>query len=243
MLPSPPAAVRVDVQRGVVSLMQQRGRGAERKGVRTTARENNITLTKAVTVRARMAETAEDLEAARHLVRRRYAWRGYIKSGPDDVPAALVPSAHELTFIAQLGDTTVGTITLGLDGPGGLLAESNHGEVIEQKRAEGRRVCELTKLAIAERADSRSVLASLFSLAYAAGSVHRVTDVFIEVSPRHMAFYTRVLGFVLASSEKICERVGVPSVLLWLEIEQLEQRLTELTRSFAGLRFRAAEAA
>ena len=65
------------------------------------------------------------------------------------------------------------------------------------------------------------MLASLFNLAYArrARRLHGVTDVFIEVNPRHVAFYSRVLGFVVAAGESFCERVRAPSVLLHVEME------------------------
>jgi hypothetical protein len=90
-------------------------------------------------------------------------------------------------------------------------------------------VCELTRLALAESIDSKVVLAALFSLAHAAGRMlDDVTHVFIEVNPRHVAFYSRVLGFVVAAGEKFCERVRARSVLLHLEIESFEERLMAL---------------
>ena len=55
--------------------------------------------------------------------------------------------------------------------------------------------------------------------------MHNISDVFIEVNPRHVSFYTRVLGFVVAAGEKVCERVCAPSVLLRLELDALEDRL------------------
>ena len=229
---SPLTAVRLDIRRGVVSLLNSRGAGARTgTGLAETAREAYMTLTKAVAVRASTAESPEAIEAARHFVRRRYAWRGY--DSPEQQDAALdTPAGHparEITFVAIDDDATVGTVTLGLDGPSGLLAEGTHRDAVHKQRAAGRNVCELTRLAVAERADSKSVLAALFSLAYAAGSVHGVTDLFIEVNPRHVGFYTRVLGFVVAAGEKLCERVRAPSVLLWLEIDQLKIRLTKQT--------------
>jgi len=79
--------------------------------------------------------------------------------------------------------------------------------------------------------DSKVVLASLFNLAYVAGkSVDDVTDVFIEVNPRHVLFYTRMLGFTALCGERICERAGAPSVLLHVEIEALAARLADLSR-------------
>lgn len=182
-------------------------------------------------LRVAVARSAADYEAAHHLVRKRYAWRGYdVETMADPRLARAHPRfEQEITFVAARHDATVGTVTLGLDGPYGLRAEETHGDVIRTKRASGCRVCELTRLAVDESVDSRSVLASLFGLAYAAGrTLHDVTDVFIEVNPRHVAYYSRILGFVVAAGERLCERVRAPSVLLHLEIDALAARLKTL---------------
>ena len=182
-------------------------------------------------IRVAVAKTREEIEAAHHLVRNRYAWRGYaIEAADDTEPAHRCPRLHqEITFVAANCDATIGTVTLGLDGPFGLRAEATHGAVIQTVRGSGGRVCELTRLAVAESVDSKSVLASLFGLAYAAGrTIHDVTDVFIEVNPRHVAYYSRILGFVVAAGERLCERVRAPSVLLHLEVEALAERLKSL---------------
>ena len=167
-----------------------------------------------------IATTAKQLSAARELVRMRYAWRGY-EAGDSDRP-----SDCDITFVVTSTAATLGTLTLRLDGPQGLSAEAAYGDVIESFRSAGHRVCELTRLALAESVDSRTVLSSLFSLAHAVGrALHDVTHVFIEVNPRHVAFYSRVLGFVVEASGKLCERVRAPSTLLQIEIEKLEKRL------------------
>lgn len=176
-----------------------------------------------------VARSPEQMRAARMLVCKRYAWRGYCLDGADDSLRPRQCAEHEITVIASTDCTTIGTITLGLDGPRGLRADETHGDSVASARLGGRRVCELTRLAVDERADSRAVLASLFTLVYEVGrTIHGVTDVFVEVNPRHVAFYTRVLGFVVAAGERFCERVRAPSVLLHLEVDQLEQRLRVL---------------
>ena len=184
-------------------------------------------------IRVAVARSPEEFEAAHDLVCRRYAWRGYeVEMAGSDTARMHPRFAQEITFVAANNEATVGTITLGLDGPFGLRAEETHGDVIHVARAAGRRVCELTRLAVEESAHSKSVLASLFNLVYAAGrTVHGVTDVFIEVNPRHVAFYSRVMGFVVAAGEKLCERVRAPSVLLHLELEALAERLEALAES------------
>lgn len=230
--PPPRARCGVDVERGVVWLMKQRGAPArDRTAHLHHAGDAHNSPDRSAQLRAQRAETAEELEAARHLVHRRYAWRGY-ENGDQEPPRATPQGAmHEITFVATKGAQTIGTITLGLDGPAGLLAENTHAAAIRDIRASGCQVCELTRLALAERVDSRTVLAALFSLAYAVGTARGVTDVVIEVNPRHVSFYTRVLGFAVAAGAKLCERVRAPSVLLRLRVEDLEQRLRLLAPS------------
>jgi hypothetical protein len=173
-----------------------------------------------VALHVSIARSAEQLRAADELVRRRYAWRGY------DIQDAEKPWSHEITFVVASESVTLGTLTLRLDGPHGLRAEDEYGDVIRQFRAAGHRVCELTRLALAQSVDSRAVLSSLFSVAHAVGrTMHDVSHVFIEVNPRHVSFYSRVLGFVVEAGGKLCERVHAPSTLLQVEIEALEERL------------------
>ena len=248
-MPALPAAKSSGIQRGVVTLMTQRGRAAPKRPPRSELSRKSPAKSAEppappTTLCTRVAESPEEIEAAHQLVHRRYAWRGYdVPPTAPGKPAADAQdsdaAAREITFVATNDADTVGTITLGLDGGDGLLAERTHGDVVAQRRAAGASVCELTRLAVAERADSRSVLAALFNVAYVAGSVHGVTDVFIEVNPRHVCFYTRVLGFAVAAAEKFCERVHAPSVLLSLAIEELERRLLDLDIAFAPMSFSA----
>lgn len=183
-------------------------------------------------LRVAVAESPEEIEAAHCLVVQRYGSRGYLIESPainPDAASRESTSVHEITFVAANRDATIGTCTLGLDGPRGLRADGTHSHVIQKARAKGRRVCEVTRLAVADKVDSRPVLASLFNLAYlAAKTVHGVTDVFIEVNPRHVAFYSRMLGFVVAAGETFCERVRAPSVLLHIEMDALGERLMAL---------------
>jgi hypothetical protein len=185
-------------------------------------------------VRVAAAESHEEIEAANRLVRQRYASRGYefdVASASPRAACADPRLEHEITFVAANRDATIGTITLGLDGPFGLRAEGTHRDVVQEARAAGRRVCELTRLAVAESVNSTPVLAALFNLAYVAGdTLHGVTDVFIEVNPRHVSFYLRVLGFVVVAGETFCERVRAPSVLLHVEKDALAGRLGALSR-------------
>lgn len=237
-----PAHARFErIDEGVVTLIARRGRAPDTRHDDDAAPEAGDTLECASRLHAHEAGSHDEIEAAHALVRRRYAWRGYdVPALPDaSTPKTPGPAPREVTFVATQDDDTVGTITLGLDGRGGLLAERTHGDAIAERRAAGASVCELTRLAVAESVNSKSVLAALFNVAYTVGTAHGVTDVFIEVNPRHVGFYTRVLGFAVAAAEKFCERVQAPSVLLSLAIEELERRLFELDRALAPFGFAA----
>jgi len=171
---------------------------------------------------ASIARSPEEVRAAAALVEARYAERGYRVVADDD------QQETGITLIATEGDAVLGTLTLRFDGPHGLGADESYGEAVDAVRRSGRDVCELTRLAVEPSADSRSVLSALFGLAYVIGRhLHGVTDVFVEVNPRHAAFYRRMFGFATAAGRKICPRVMAPAVLLRLELERLEEMLAD----------------
>jgi hypothetical protein len=171
---------------------------------------------------AAIARSPDEQHAAAALVESRYAARGYrLKSDDDGLRAGI-------TLIAAEREAIVGTLTLRLDGPEGLAADKSYGDAIDAVRRARGGVCELTRLALARGADSRSVLSALFGSAYVmARRLHRATDAFVEVNPRHVAFYRALFGFVVAAGQRVCPRVMAPGVLLRLEIERLEARFAE----------------
>jgi hypothetical protein len=187
-------------------------------------------------LRCHAAKKPAELLGAQELVRRRYAWRGYHvletqgATFPDKTRAP-----HYLTFVAKSVNTLVGTVTLGMDSIHGLLVDEANKREADRLRAHGKRLCELVRLAVEDGVNSKAVLASLFQCVYTMGRrVHNLTDVLIEVNPRHVPFYRKVFGFVCASEEKMCQRVGAVSVLLSLDISSLEERLM-LPARVAGL--------
>lgn len=188
-------------------------------------------------VTASVAWDQDQLNEALSLVRQRYEWRGYCTT---DLASDTDRAAFATTIIAETKGATVGTLTLGFDGPDGLLVEGSYPNEVGKLRSEGRRVCELTKLALAEQIDTKSVLGALFGLAYAVGrAFNDVTDVFIEVNPRHVAFYQRLFGFVVEAGERICDRVKAPSVLLRLDVTTLEEKLPSLVGAGAAIKLAA----
>jgi hypothetical protein len=154
------------------------------------------------------------------LVDRRYAWRGY-KLG-DAKPTAICP---ELTLQAYQGRRVFGTLTLRVDAECGLAADALFHEELEAYRRNGRRVGELTRLAIEPELGSKELLGALFHMAYVyLGPTSAVDDVFIEVHPRHVPFYRRMLGFKPAGPCRHSQRVDAPAVLLHVEVCHVGQQ-------------------
>ncbi len=178
-------------------------------------------------VRTRVAVLPEQFQAAERLVRRRYQWRGYrVPSAENAEHSAARAVGQAMTLLAEDGRTLLGTLTVRPDSPEGLWAEQTYNSEVESLRRDGRRVGELVKLAVEEGADWKTALDALVQSAYLVTRVlHGLTDVLIEINPRHIRFYQRIFGFVVAAAERLCTRVGAPSVLMRLDLEQFGRRL------------------
>ena len=147
------------------------------------------------------------------LIERRYAWRGY------SVMPLPERSEGKITLSALVAGSTVATITADVDVCEGLYVAGLYPDAVGQLRSEGRKLCEFTKLAVDEATRSPAILGAIFHVAcmYAI-EVHRCTDVLIEVNPRHVRFYERMLGFTQAAEERLDLEVNAPAVLLRLDL-------------------------
>ena len=166
-----------------------------------------------------LARTQADLRAVALLLESLYAARGYLV---DRLDANL---ESDLILLATAGEEPLGTLTLRWDGPRGLRADETYGEQLNAARAQGRHVCELGRFAVARTAHSSAVIEALFDEVHQIVRDRRgIDDVFIEVNPRHAAFYRHKFGFCVAAEERQCARVLAPSVLLRLEVAAFEAR-------------------
>ncbi len=170
----------------------------------------------------RLARSTRCLLESGMLIERMYAWRGYESVSPE----IMMPSAKQMTVQACRGKQVFGTITLRADSATGLQADQLYAEEIDAIRQEGRIPCELTGLAVDPRQGSIGMLACLFHAAYIVGrSLHEATDFLIEVNPRHAKYYHRLIGYVQAGPQRICERVGAPAILMRITFEYLEEQI------------------
>jgi len=134
-----------------------------------------------------------------------------------------------MTFVASVGNETVGTITLGVDSPSGLAADAIFRDEINTfRRVPGAKVCELTKLAFDSASPAKPLLAALFHIVFIYGQRHYdCTDLFIEVNPRHVRFYETMLGFKRIGNVKTNESVSAPAQLMWLKVSDIRAQIDE----------------
>ena len=172
--------------------------------------------------KVRLAHNEDRLKSASMLVEKMYSWRGY----DTDV---LKKDPNKITLVAHQGNKIAGTVTLGFDSPIGIVVDELYKAEVDKLRAQGRNLAELTKLAVDEGVGSKFVLAALFHIAFIyAFHIHKYSDFVIEINPRHVLFYKRMLGFEQIGNERICPRVGAPAVLLHLDLDYVDRQTAKL---------------
>ncbi|CDG83262.1 N-acyl amino acid synthase FeeM domain-containing protein [Janthinobacterium agaricidamnosum] len=174
----------------------------------------------------RMANSRGRREAASLLIKKMYGWRGY------SVNPSASHALNKITLFAETDGTTVGTMTLCLDDmESGLPADENFRDKLDELREKGRRLCEPSRLAI-DKGVTKRVFAALIHISYIyAHNIHGFTDYVIEVNPRHVVFYKRMLGFKDFGGERPCTRVGAPAVLLHLDLAYMGEQI----RKYGGM--------
>ncbi len=166
----------------------------------------------------RLARTHFQQGAVSRLVRRMYAWRGYSMQ-PSVYPQN---DPNRATLAVWKEEDVVATLTIGLDSSDGLLADGLYAQELAGLRNPGRRVCEVTQLAVHPEFSCGRMLNALFRTALIYGKEHlRASDAVIEVNPRHVRFYERRFGFRQVGKLRQCERVNAPAVLLHQTLDSL----------------------
>lgn len=163
------------------------------------------------------------------LAHRVYKGCGY---APNDEGMLVSPSDASPQTLTLLVQTDSGrdaaTITLVFDSSQRLPCDEIYGTELDALRAQGRRLVEVTRLAIDEEHQrSKALLVRLFNFSYVfAKRVRGFDDFVIEVNPRHVNYYRRLLAFEPAGPERACPRVqGAPAVLLRLDLSIPEREV------------------
>lgn len=163
------------------------------------------------------------------LIKRMYASRGY----QTENASVFSTSSNQYTFEARQSQQLIGTLTLTIDTRNKLLADTLYQPELDQFRRQGRRLCEVSKLAFNPETSSKEIFASMFHMAYIfACRIHNADDSFIEINPRHATFYKRMLGFHQIGELRTCPRVNAPAVLLHLDLRYMEEQITAQAGQF-----------
>lgn len=156
------------------------------------------------------------------LIERMYEWRGGLAPVDTDLHAT---RPDRITLVVHPTNTNFGTVTLGLDGRDGILADALYPEELDRLRSRGARLCELTRLAMDTRHNTKEVLGALLHLVHIHGRlIHGVTDVVIlrripatPALPAHdrLQLHRRRTHLPV---------VNAPAVLLHLELAHMDEQ-------------------
>lgn len=175
--------------------------------------------TRFLTIRA--ADCEGHRSSAHILVNRMYSNRGYTT-----MPSPESANPDRLTLIANDHDKTVGTITVGFDGPDGLLVDQSFDDHVGLLRDDNLVLCEFIKFAIDDVPRSKKIMASLMHAAFICAREIRGCDkVLIEVNPRHVRYYESMLGFETLEYGRHNHRVNAPAVLMALDLALADEQI------------------
>ena len=158
------------------------------------------------------------------LLNTRYAWRGYkaVRLPTDE-------AVGKFTLAAVEEGMTIGSITVSFDSAaGGLSVDKAFAAEVADLRQRGKRICEFVRLAVDPTVGTKRVLAALFHVAYiVAHRIRGYDTLLIEVNPRHVRYYERMLGFRRLSEERMNNSVDAPAVLLGVDFSYVMKQIGE----------------
>ncbi|MEO8299601.1 MAG: long-chain N-acyl amino acid synthase [Burkholderiales bacterium] len=169
----------------------------------------------------RSADSHGQRSSANILIDRMYGRRGYLSS-----PLPAQQKHSRFTLVATDHDNTIGTLTIGFDSDDGLHVDDLFGQKTDELRRAGHRLCEFTKLAVDNDVESKRVLASLFHVAHLIAHRLMACDtLLIEVNPRHVGYYRRMLDMDALGPARHNSRVNAPAVLLCLPFARSQAQI------------------
>jgi ribosomal protein S18 acetylase RimI-like enzyme len=139
----------------------------------------------------------EDYWQAYSLVHDCYVQRGYIEPCQGGARIRSFEAIPEMaTFVAKVDDRVVAVTSVLMDSPElGLPSDKAFGPEIDKLRRDGRRVCEITNLAVHPDHRCRNVFSELTRCCLAHAMAIGYDDMFIAVSPEHARFFKEVFLF------------------------------------------------
>ncbi len=155
-------------------------------------------------IRFAVAEAYQQVDAAWSLVYATYLHEGLIP--PNSAALHTVPHAlqdRSVVITGKVGPTTAYTMSAYMDGEQGLPLDSVYAKQLDAMRRNGRTLGEIGLFAQHRNCNSRPVSAVFELIRHVTHFIRHcgATDGIIGVHPRHVGFYTRLLGFEVAGPE------------------------------------------
>lgn len=177
-----------------------------------------------------IAQTRNELKQAFSLVYKEYFRAGYIKKA---TPSKMVVSIYSLlpktiVWIVKFNHTVVSTLTQVFDSSLGLPLDEVYEKELDELRLEGRRMVELSALAISSKYRWQNAYMPLFRNMLHHVLSCEVTDLCIAINPKHKTFYKDILLFEDLGEKKYYPKVNAPSVALRLDLTTAEKRFEQV---------------
>jgi len=177
-----------------------------------------------------IAQTHDELEQAFSLVYKEYLRAGYVKKS---TPSKMLLNIYNLlpetvVWIVKSHHTVVSTLTQVFDSPLRLPIDEVYEKELDELRLEGRRIVEISALAIHKEYRWQNAYMPLFRSMFKHALSCEATDLCIAVNPKHRAFYKNILLFEDLGGEKQYPKVSAPSVALRLDLTTAEKRLEQI---------------
>lgn len=179
----------------------------------------------------KIAKTLDEWRQAYALVYNEYLEQGYIKKPH---PAQLsyniynfLPSTCVYIFKSYL--TVISTLTQIFDSPEfGLPMDALYRKELDNLRAQGRTVTELSALATPREVRWCNLMIYLAKTMFEYSGLSKVNDICIMVNPKHVRFYKAIFLFDDFGEEKYYPEVDAPAVALRIDFNSIDEKLNEV---------------
>ncbi len=171
------------------------------------------------------ADGLEDVTAALALVHDSYVALGLMAPHPSGLrllPHHLLPETR--VFLAREHDEVVATLTLIPDSPLGLPLDTAYRSDADRLRAQGRRIGEISCLALAPRYRRHDLLLHIFRLMHVYARHVAMDDLCVVVAPKHGRFYQHILLFEACGGFAELDHLnGAPALLYRQDLRTIEE--------------------
>ena len=190
---------------------------------------------------ARIASTREEWTAAFELVYQQFLRRGYVSPHPSGIvyrEAMGLEDSRTIVAVRSSSEEVVGTLTIVGDNPLGFDVEASFPREVDDLRAQGRRLAEVTALAISPLTDlpARATFFHLARLMFFHADWNGYDDMLLVVNPRHLRVYQHLFG---AQMLGMCRSHGPasshPGVVYRIDIDLAKRNFQSQLRGWFAL--------